>query len=73
MVLFLRALRVVDVVIASASLYLTPLFGVVLAYSILAERLAPQALLGAVMILCATLLLFRFDASMKECSPVGSV
>jgi drug/metabolite transporter (DMT)-like permease len=61
MVLFLRALRVVDVVIASASLYLTPLFGVALAYSVLKERLGPQAVLGSAIILFATLILFRFD------------
>jgi drug/metabolite transporter (DMT)-like permease len=63
MVLFLRALEAVDVVIASASLYLMPLFGVALAFSILGERLAPQAILGAVIVLFATLMLFRFDYS----------
>jgi drug/metabolite transporter (DMT)-like permease len=62
MVLFLKALRMVDVVIASASLYLTPLFGVALAYSVLKERLPPQAILGSAIILFATLVLFRFDA-----------
>jgi drug/metabolite transporter (DMT)-like permease len=61
MVLFLRALRMVDVVIASASLYLMPLFGVALAFSILGERLAPRAILGSVIVLFATLILFRFD------------
>jgi drug/metabolite transporter (DMT)-like permease len=61
MVLFLRALRTVDVVIASASLYLMPLFGVAMAFSILGERLAPRAILGAVIVLFTTLILFRFD------------
>jgi drug/metabolite transporter (DMT)-like permease len=61
MVLFLRALRTVDVVVASASFYLMPLFGVALAFSILGERLAPGALLGAAIVLFATLMLFRFD------------
>lgn len=63
MVFFLRALGMVDVVIASASLYLMPLFGVVLAFSILGEHLAPRALLGSVVVLIATLMLFRFDYS----------
>ena len=63
MVLFLRALGAVDVVIASVSLYLMPLFGVALAFSILGERLAPQAIFGAVIVLFATLMLFRFDYS----------
>jgi drug/metabolite transporter (DMT)-like permease len=61
MVLFLWALGMVDVVIASASLYLMPLFGVALAFSILGERLAPRALLGSAIVLIATLMLFRFD------------
>jgi drug/metabolite transporter (DMT)-like permease len=61
MVLFLKALRTVDVVIASASLYLMPLFGVALAFSILGERLAPRAILGSAIVLFATLILFRFD------------
>jgi drug/metabolite transporter (DMT)-like permease len=61
MVLFLRALGTVDVVIASASLYLMPLFGVALAFSILGERLAPRAILGSAVVLFATLVLFRFD------------
>ena len=61
MVLFLKALGTVDVVIASVSLYLMPLFGVALAFSILGERLAPRAILGSAIILVATLILFRFD------------
>jgi drug/metabolite transporter (DMT)-like permease len=61
MVFFLRALRMVDVVIASASLYLMPLFGVALAFSILGERLAPRSFFGSAIVLIATLILFRFD------------
>ena len=61
MVLFLRALRTVDVIVASASLYLVPLFGVGLAVAILKEHLAPQTILGSVIVLFATLVLFRFD------------
>jgi drug/metabolite transporter (DMT)-like permease len=61
MVLFLRAIERIDVVIASASLYLMPIFGVALAFSILGERLAPRALLGSAIVLIATLVLFRFD------------
>lgn len=61
MVFYLRALGTVDVIIASASLYLMPLFGVALAFSILRERLAPRSILGAAIVLFATLILFRFD------------
>jgi drug/metabolite transporter (DMT)-like permease len=61
MVLFLRALRKVDAIVASASLYLVPLFGVVLAFAILKERLVPQAVLGSIVVLLAASMLFRFD------------
>lgn len=61
MVLFLRALETVDAVVASASLYLMPLFGVALAFSILGERLAPRAILGSAIVLLATAVLFRSD------------
>jgi drug/metabolite transporter (DMT)-like permease len=63
MYFFLKALGTVDAVIASASLYLMPLFGVILAFSILGERLASRAFLGSAIVLLATLLLFRFDHS----------
>jgi drug/metabolite transporter (DMT)-like permease len=69
MVLFLRALGTVDVVIASASLYLMPLFGVALAFTILGERLGPRAILGSVIVLVATLILFRFDHAFRSGSP----
>jgi drug/metabolite transporter (DMT)-like permease len=61
MVFFLRALVTVDAVIASASLYLMPLFGVALAFAILGERLAPRTVLGSSIVLIATIMLFRFD------------
>jgi hypothetical protein len=71
--LFLKALRMVDAVIASASLYFTPLFGVALAYSVLKERLAPQAVLGSGIILFATLILFRFDTPLNGSETIASV
>ena len=61
MLLFLRALRKVDVTVASASLYLVPLFGVGFAITLLREHLAPQTILGSALVACATLVLFRFD------------
>lgn len=61
MLLFLRALRQVDAIVASASLYLVPLFGVGLAFAFLKEHLAPPAIFGSVIVLFATLILFRFD------------
>jgi drug/metabolite transporter (DMT)-like permease len=61
MYFFLKALGTVDAAVASASLYLMPLFGITLAFSILGERLAPHALVGSAVVLLATLLLFRYD------------
>jgi drug/metabolite transporter (DMT)-like permease len=64
MLLFFRALRAIDVVIASASLYLTPLFGVTLAYGVLGERLTLRAISGSTIVMLATLVLFGFDYSL---------
>ena len=61
MVLFLRALSSVDAILASASIYLLPLFGVILSVSILGEHLAPHVLVGSGIVLLATLMLFRYD------------
>ena len=61
MAFFLSALRKVDAIVASASLYLVPLFGVVMAFAILKEHLLPQAVVGSVVVLLATWMLFQFD------------
>lgn len=61
MVLFLRALHMVDAMIASASLYLVPFFGMLFAFVFLNEHLPLQAVFGCVIMLFATGMLFRFD------------
>jgi drug/metabolite transporter (DMT)-like permease len=61
MVFFLRALRRVDAMVASISLYLVPLFGVVLAFVFLKEQLQPLAIVGSTIVLLSTGMLFRFD------------
>ncbi len=61
MVLFLRALRRVDVTVASASIYLVPMFGVALAFVFLKEHLPPQAMVGFAIVIVATWMLFSFD------------
>lgn len=63
MVLFLHALRRVDAIVASTSLYLVPLFGVALAFAFLREQLQPQAIVGSGIVLIATWMLFRYDYS----------
>jgi drug/metabolite transporter (DMT)-like permease len=66
MVFFLKALESVDVIIASASLYLIPIAGVALATYILKERLTPRTIIGSAIVLFATSALFVFDASREE-------
>jgi drug/metabolite transporter (DMT)-like permease len=61
MLLFFHVLQFLDVTVASASLYLVPLFGVALGVTLLGERLSPVALIGAAVVLCATVLIMRFD------------
>jgi drug/metabolite transporter (DMT)-like permease len=63
MLLFFKALQHLDVTTASTSLYLVPVFGVVLAASLLGERLSPAALAGAAIVLISTILVVRYDTS----------
>ena len=63
MLLFFKALQHLDVTTASTSLYLVPVFGVLLATFLLGERLSPTALAGAAIVLGATLLIVRYDTS----------
>lgn len=63
MLLFFKALQHLDVTTASTSLYLVPLFGVALAAILLGERLNLLAILGAAIVLIATLLVMRYDTS----------
>jgi drug/metabolite transporter (DMT)-like permease len=63
MLLFFKALQHLDVTTASTSLYLVPVFGVVLAASLLGERLSMAALVGAAIVLISTILVVRYDTS----------
>lgn len=63
MLLFFKALQHLDVTTASTSLYLVPVFGVVLAALLLGERLSFIAIGGAAIVLLATLLVVRYDTS----------
>lgn len=63
MLLFFKALQHLDVTTASASLYLVPVFGVLLAAALLGERLTPLALFGAVIVLISTILIMKYDTS----------
>ena len=63
MLLFFKALQHLDVTTASASLYLVPVFGVILAVALLGERLDMMAVSGAAIVLLATVLIMRYDTS----------
>jgi len=63
MLLFFKALQHLDVTTASASLYLVPVFGVLLAAAVLGERLSAAAVAGTAIVLTATLLVMKYDSS----------
>jgi drug/metabolite transporter (DMT)-like permease len=63
MLLFFKALQHLDVTTASTSLYLVPVFGVLLAAVLLGERLSLTMLVGAAIVLVSTLLVVRYDTS----------
>jgi drug/metabolite transporter (DMT)-like permease len=63
MLLFFRALQHLDVTTASASLYLVPVFGVLLAAVLLGERLSRLAIVGSAIVLTATALIMKYDTS----------
>ena len=47
--------------VASLSLYLVPVFGVILAVTMLGEKLTAQSIIGAVIVLTATLIVMKYD------------
>lgn len=61
MILFFYVLRHVAVTVASLSLYLVPVFGVLLARLFLHESLTLVSICGAAIVLTATLLIMKFD------------
>jgi drug/metabolite transporter (DMT)-like permease len=63
MLLFFHVLRFLDVTVASASLYLVPVFGVILGTTLLGERLSPVAIAGATVVLASTILIMRYDTA----------
>jgi drug/metabolite transporter (DMT)-like permease len=63
MLFFFAALEHLDVTVASVSLYLVPIFGVLLAAVFLGERLSTLALAGSAIVLAATLLIAKYDTS----------
>ena len=63
MLFFFGALEHLDVTVASVSLYLVPIFGVLLAAILLGERLSGLAMVGSGIVLIATVLIMKYDTS----------
>jgi len=63
MLFFFAALEHLDVTVASVSLYLVPIFGVLLAAVLLGERLSTLAMVGSGIVLVATVLIMKYDTS----------
>ena len=63
MVFFFYVLQHLPVTVASASLYLVPVFGILLAAMLLGERLTPIAIAGAAIVLVSTILIMKWDQS----------
>jgi drug/metabolite transporter (DMT)-like permease len=61
MLIFFTALRHLDVTVASISLYLNPVFGVIIAAILLHERLSGTAICGSAIVLVSTLLIMKYD------------
>ncbi len=63
MLLFFYVLEHIPVTVASASLYLVPVFGVLFAVTIVGETLSRLSLAGAAIVLTSTILVMRYDAA----------
>ena len=63
MLLFFYVLQYLPVTIASMSLYLVPIFGVILAIVLLGEHLNTFAICGAAVVLVSTVLVMKYDPS----------
>jgi drug/metabolite transporter (DMT)-like permease len=62
MILFFRIIRRIDMIVASLSIYLMPVFGVLIAWVALREGLTRSTIVGGVLVAAGTLLVSRFDA-----------
>ena len=63
MLLFFYVLQYLPVTVASMSLYLVPIFGVILAVLVLGEHLSAFTVIGAAVVLVSTVLIMKYDPS----------
>jgi drug/metabolite transporter (DMT)-like permease len=61
MLIFFTALKHLEVTAASISLYLNPVFGVIIAALLLHERLSGVAICGSAIVFLSTLLIMKYD------------
>lgn len=61
MILFFYVLQFLPVTVASASLYLVPVFGILVAALFLGERLTSVAIAGTAVVLLSTVIIMRWD------------
>ena len=72
MVLFLKALKVLDAIQASVSNYLVTFFGVPIAALWLGERLTVPAIAGGLLVLISTIVMTFWDRGTAAVIPVSS-
>lgn len=61
MLLFFYVLHHISVTVASVSMYLVPLFGVLMAYFFLHERLGLYSIIGGIVVLVSTVIIMKYD------------
>jgi drug/metabolite transporter (DMT)-like permease len=61
MLIFFTALKHLDVTVASISLYLNPVFGVIIAAILLHERMKMPAICGSAVVFLSTILIIKYD------------
>jgi len=73
MLIFFTALRHLDITVASISLYLNPVFGVMIAALLLHERLSGMAICGSGIVFLSTMLIMTYDQAESPSSEPAAV
>src|SRR5688572_10373206 len=71
MIVFLTVLTRLDATQAALSNYLIPMFGVIIAWLLLGERLNPAAIAGGLLVLASTLLVTVWEDRLKSRHPLA--
>ena len=65
MLMFFYVLKFLPATVALTSTYLVPVFGVIIAVAVLPERPGPSTLIGAAVVLVATVLIMKYDPAVQ--------